>query len=775
MSKIRIAVFIGLFLVLGGKLSAQSYRIEGKVLFSSDSLSIANVKLYDHANKLITKTISTPEGIFSLEDIKGGKYTLVVSSIGYTDDTLFVEKLSKDLNVGFLHLLPTSINLDEVMVRAKNIVNKNGVKYVYPTQSQLKNTTDAMILIDKMNLPRLRVDINTKTVSVNEGGVVFCVNGREVSGRELAVLSPKDIIRIEYHDIPEARYNYAAVVLDFITRQAIAGGSIYTSIWQGLLTPFGENNIATKVNHQNSEFSVNYYLAYRDWDKLSRDNNETFHLSDYTIHRVEKGIPAKFVYQNHSLQLNYNYQKDRRVFNIAVNTNIGNQPHRDWNSKLYASQESAPTIMTDLSDNKSIVPSINIYYQQPISSNQLLIFNVAGVYSKNDYRRHYKEERQQINLSDLMSSVEEEQNAYQISALYENRFKKGTFSAGINHKQSFTTDYYDIIYNQNIDYNTSKLRFRNIYAYAQWGAQIKKLYYRIGLGINFSQSKSGNRDYDYYTLKPSLSLRYYLNDNFELNYYGSINDTPPNLSSLSDYSQRIDSIQIQKGNPNLKREVNYYNALSLGANMKKWGVNLYMNHTYQHNPIMEATYMENNNVIRTKENHKSFQMYNAEIELRGKPFKDFIILSAYTGVKHFISRGNSYSHNYNNYYYGGRVNCYYKRFSLSWSIQQNARNSFLGETLSKYEDGHMLTFAYGTDKYRVAIDALNLFATRHINAKENYSEVAPYFRYEYLKETKNLVRINFVYNFSFGKKYKASRRALQGDSSIDSGILKGEK
>lgn len=770
------------FLISPIHLIAQSYTITGQVLLSNDSIApLTSVSLYNNQSKtLIASTITNPNGYFEIKGIKRGCYNLISSMIGYVNDTLVIDNLSRDLNVGNIYLKKNDITLKDVVVTSKNIINKDGIKYITPSAYMLKNTTDALMMLDKANLPRLNIDVNNKSIQINGGGVVkLYLNGRESNIQETSSLHPSDILRIEYHDIPEARYNYADIVLNIITKKIISGESLYVSLWQGALTSFGEDNIAARINHKSSQFSLSYYLAYRNWSHLSRQNDETFHLNDTTtIYRTEKGIPSAFKYDNHYTNFSYNYQKNNRIFYASLKANIEHQPHYDWNSLLYSSDTPIPNAMTDSSGTKRTLSSLNIYYQEPIGKKELLIFNVSGSYANNKYNRSYQEINNNINLTNLKSSVTEKQNAFLLSSLYENKLKRiGTLDIGIDYRQKYTEDNYSNIYNFINNIDTSTLNLQELKLYSQLRFTIKKVTSSIGLSANETWTKTNVTQYNYFTFQPSLSVKYSPSNNWELSYYGSVSSTPPTLSALSDAIQRIDSIQLQQGNPTLKRQINYYNAIVISGDTKKnkFGGSIYLNQTYVRLPIMEATYFQDNQVIRTTENQKNFQRYNAELEFRAKPLKGFILMKVYTGIKYFISHGNNYNHNVNTMYYGGRITFNYKKVSLSWSLQQNTSNDFWGETFTKYEDGHMLSLSYNTEKYSFSVDGLNLFTKPYINAKENYSAIASYTRYEYLDEIKNLIRINFKCNLSFGKQYSTNQRKLQGNDDIESGILKGIK
>ena len=50
------------------------------------------------------------------------------------------------------------------------------------------------------------------------GEVQLRINGVRVTYTEISSLSPEDILRIEYHDTPGARYGNAAAVIDYITK-----------------------------------------------------------------------------------------------------------------------------------------------------------------------------------------------------------------------------------------------------------------------------------------------------------------------------------------------------------------------------------------------------------------------------------------------------------------------------------------------------------------------------------------------------------------------------
>ena len=774
---IRIIILL-LFLGWGGGGYAQ-YSLKGRILLADDSVSTANVSLYNHDGTFLLGTSVSSDGTFFLMPISSeDRCFMIASCMSYRSDTLWIDHIDRNIDVGTVYLQPASIELEMVTVTAHNVITKDGVKHIFPSSYHLKNSTDAFMMLGKMYLPRITTDGLTKTIRLNGGGTVrVFINGREASEKEISSLPIEDIKRIEYHDTPEARYGYVDVALDFITRHSNTGVNLYLSAWQGIATSFGEDNVVAKINHGHSQFSVDYYLAYRNWHKLWRENNEIFHFTNETIMRTELGVPAKFKYDNHSLRLNYNYQNEKLLINTAIGTNYNHRPHRDWESEIRRSDRTVATHMIDNSSSHNNAPYARIYAQYSIGERQLLAFSLSGISLNGKYNRLYNEKMITDSIETISTHVKEAQKNWFFSSLYENQLKVGTLSAGVNINGRFAKNGYDNFSNTGFSRSGSNLRFRDLYIFSQFGRQVNKhCYYRIGIGLSRTWMKSDGMEYHYFTLRPSFSVRYLIKENAEVRYFGSVYSTPPILSELSMQVQRIDFLQSRQGNLGLKRQVNYYNALAFSYTHKKNNFGLYLNHTYQTAPIMEVTRIKQNRVVRSYENHRNYQLCNAEASYNGRLFNDIFSFKAYVGLKYFISNGNDYMHRRSIPYFGGKVEINYRHITLTWFAEYNTQDNFRGETLSQSgDDGHMLVLAYHTNRYRFSIDAINLLTSAHIGAKKNYSAVAPYIRYEYLDEVKNLIRINLIFNLSFGKRYKDSRQHIGDSISEESTILKGEK
>lgn len=106
-------------------------------------------------------------------------------------------------------------------------------------------------------LPRLQVNPITNEVKADEGNIQFCINGIKVEAIDVQALSPKDIIRVEYHDNPGVRYGNVAAVLDYIVKRETTGGSVNLNLSNSPVTSFGNDQVAIRLNHKNRNSACN--------------------------------------------------------------------------------------------------------------------------------------------------------------------------------------------------------------------------------------------------------------------------------------------------------------------------------------------------------------------------------------------------------------------------------------------------------------------------------------------------------------------------------------
>ena len=130
---------------------------------------------------------------------------LVLVLVCLLSNTIFAQETKDSLLVK---------ELDEVVVSAPNTIKK-GESSVYYPNSELKRTTkNASQVIAGLQIPELIVDLSSGTIStMGKEKLLILINGRPASQNELATISSKDIVKVEYISNPGVRYkNYDAVI-----------------------------------------------------------------------------------------------------------------------------------------------------------------------------------------------------------------------------------------------------------------------------------------------------------------------------------------------------------------------------------------------------------------------------------------------------------------------------------------------------------------------------------------------------------------------------------
>ena len=749
-------------------------NVSGKVVDTDSHIAIeyANVALLQQDSTFVAGASSDTEGLFAFNNVPSGSYILSATFVGYAKAYIPVDNLVKSTDLGNITLKTSDIALNDVTVTGNAIIQKADRKIILPSDAQIKASNSGVTLLRNLQLSRIIVNPITNAISVPGGDAVqLRINGVEVTISEIVALQPADILRIEYHDDPGMRYNNAAAVIDYITRQKESGGNVSTNLSNA---PFGidwgENFFSTKVNHKKSEFGVNAYWSRRgiDW---TRENEETFVFPDKVLERKEDGNPTRFKDNNLNMALNYKLSEtDKYLFNATFRYNYQDTPNQfsDRNSTLYSSDNKTPLSISDHSTWRNNSPSLDLYYQRNLKNDQLIIFNVVGTYLDSRSSRLYQETRGDKLSTDIFSSVLGDKYSFIAEGIYEKKVGEGKLSGGLKHTQSYTQN----TYMGNAETNVN-LNFAETYGYAEYQLRKNKFNYTFGLGVMRSYNSQGENKNKKYVFRPTLRIMYNINDNAYIRYNGYISGYSPSLSDLNNVEQDIDSLQIRRGNPNLQTVWYYTNTLNAGFNKGIFGAELFIRYNYDHKPIMEQISFEEGKFVRTNINHKGFHRINLETTFKLKPWGDYITLSVSPGLNRYISYGNDFTHTYNNWRIRGGLTANYKK----WIFMAEAWtrwNNFWGETLDIGERLHAISIGYNAEKWSLGVGMFNPFTRNYSQGNRNYSKMTPNISDVYTNNLGQIAVINFTMNLNFGRQYKAADKRLDNNDT-DAGIMSGSK
>ena len=91
--------------------------------------------------------------------------------------------------------------LDEVIVSASNISRVDDHLVIFPNSQQRKHAINGFGVLENLNIPGLIIDSKSNNVDVMGLQATLYLNGQECDIKEIQMLRPRDIEKIEYYDV----------------------------------------------------------------------------------------------------------------------------------------------------------------------------------------------------------------------------------------------------------------------------------------------------------------------------------------------------------------------------------------------------------------------------------------------------------------------------------------------------------------------------------------------------------------------------------------------
>ena len=800
----QLIMLISMLLVQG--MAMASNRIGGVVLDDNDASPLigATVVLSDEMGKQVMGVTTDADGRFLMKEVEAGSYVLQCSYVGYESFTMKLTSFNKNIDLGEIRLKSSSALLDEVVVKGEKVIQKIDRQLVMPTEAQKKASTNGVSLLQHLQLSGLTVNPMTKSIATNYGEAVqLRINGVQATHEEVVALRPEDVVRVEYHEQPGLRYGGAAAVIDYFVKRKESGGNVSADLTNGV-SPlgFGNYHLSGKYHQGKSTFTALMQWSRRDLE-WNRENEETFYypvpsrviqseaenlddikvdvleilrrfapLDDkegYVVHNREVvASPNRIKYDYITTSLNYNYTNgEKSMLNIAFRNHTEDIPHSftDRNTLLY--QEDKVYEVKDREQSKTVIPSLDIYYQLNLKNNQHLYFDVVGTYLGSDYGRTYSMTEQGETPVEIVSKTEGDKYSLIGEAIYERPLWGGKLTTGMKHNQATMDNVYQGDALTKVSMKTAETSL-----FAEYQSKVKKLNYTLGIGAMRTFYSQGDAKQEKYIFRPTLNLSYSLGKVF-LRYNASLSGYAPSLSELSDVEQPMDAYQVRRGNPDLKSVTYFTNRLSASYRTKEISAEVSALYSYDDKPIMEETLYENGRFIRTYDNQKAFHRLNFQANLQLQPFKQYVSIKLNPYFNRYISRGNTYTHTHSNWGFRGSIIGMYKNW-IAMLDMFTSYHEFWGETINKSEAVHSVALGYNKGKWAIQGMVYNPFTKDYHQGVENVSKLAPNKQLAFSRDFCPMFMLNVSFNLNFGKQKSEAKQRIQNSDS-DAGILSGSK
>ncbi|MCI7399934.1 MAG: hypothetical protein MSH57_05980 [Prevotella sp.] len=661
-----------------------------------------------------------------------------------------------------------SVQLEEVVVRGARVVNRTDGKLIFPSEEMTKSATSGYNLLKMLPLPNVKVDdINESITAANSliGAVRVRINDVEASTADIQLLQPREVEKVEFIDRPGVRYGEGVgIVINIITRKVTSGYVIGAS---GTLVPKADmvkGNAYTKLNSGNNELSLNYSGYYSHSNGMSTVENADYLMSDNTYNKVERNT-NDIINRNtmHDIQARYSMiNADGTAFLTTLSTSIDNNP-RYFNKTDVAYSDGRNTTETIDNSEKTLSPLLDLYFSTKIGNSQSLIANATGSYTHTDYAYQFTSDDTSFGYNTLGKAW-----SLKSEAIYENRMKPFTLSAGLRYVQKYIDNDYSGDANL-----VSQIHSSNIYAFSQIQGSLGKIGYMIGLGLSREYYRQGETRYDRVWLRPKLNLSLPLSQRIRLNYTLTSAPASSKLQNMSGMSIMTNGMEYSEGNPELIMERRDDHTLNLSYQSPRLYTQLMTFYRHNDHPAMQ-------HVRRTEDGRF------AKTFLEGRRI-DMLMLQSYTNcdiipqhLNAYLSAemlniwndGQDYSHRLTSFNFNMGLTAWLG----NWTIMAAMDNGFHfmeNEYESRNIFTNIISVSYKYKNLTANIFCQNLFKRNgKIEEVENHNRLAHKLLVTRNRNTSSAFGIKLTWTLSKGRNFKGIDRDTDSLKDKETGVAK---
>lgn len=658
-----------------------------------------------------------------------------------------------------------TIELGEVEIKAAKVIHKPDGQIIYPTETQKNASHSGYSILQKLSLPNIRVDEVSQSLSAidGRGSIQLRINGIIVGREEMLALSPGSISRIDFIDNPGVRYGEGiAYVINILTRRADSGYTVGIDLTQALTVKSGNDLIYGKWNAGNSELSLSYNFGYKDFKGNRTHETAHYLLTDGSTHTIERNdLASRSRNFNNGLQLKYNLTDSADyVFQASLKADFSHIPN-NYNRKRII-EEDEQYIATQRERNRSSSPVLDLYFFKQLTLRQSLTLNAVGTYIATSLRSSYDEG------APYAYRVEGKTYSLMSEAIYENRLKPFTFTAGANYMQKYTKNKYTGDVN-----SVNPMHNRSVYAFAEIKGKLGLIRYVAGVGGSYLDYRQQAHDYQYWLFRPKASVAYNPVQAVQLKYDFQISEHVSRVAMISNTSIRNNSMEWTLGNPDIRPNREQAHTFQISYTHPRFQSFVQAYGKRCHQPNM-ATYIrtEDNRFVYTQLNQKEIDVLNLMLYANGWIVPDKLSIALSGTLFRCFNFGEDYTHCKTFYSGTANVQAYLGKLTLSAFMDSGFR--FLeGETEGFNGSFVSLNASYRYKNLNLSLAWQQPFRNRY---KQFQSDV--YNRYVrkttalHCRDLGNFVSLNIAWKFSQGRAYKDVRRNIEQKADKDTGILR---
>ncbi|WKS95295.1 outer membrane beta-barrel protein [Riemerella columbina] len=616
-------------------------------------------------------------------------------------------------------------------------------------------------------LPELLLDPVTQTIKNIKGGkTLFLVNGIEASDNQIKSIAPTNVVRVEYFDIPPARYAQRAdTVVNIITRNPELGYSYGANITTSPLTGFTDGSGYVSYTKGNNDFGLEYQLNYRNYDNRQAEETYAYQLNGQQ-YRTTNHSKEHFGYTSQNIELrytraisgDYTFQAKLKLWPFSYFSDGEGQSL--YNIDTYRAEHQN----TRNEHEKFNTPTLDLYFSKPLGKKDELSLNLVGSHYRTQSTRQSHEWDIATN-ADIFNDhmlLNAKQTGIIGEVAHTHQFEKGKLSSGYRvENTAVNNDLKNLLGATHYDVN-----YFNQYFYTEYSGKWAKLSYRIGIGLSHIRNKSKETVDNQWTPSPKFVLSYPIKNNQSLRLTSYYTSNSPQATALSSNVAQIVPNIVKTGNPYLKSQQLFRNNLIYSFNSKYIDVNFnaFYNRVYHYFSQRYVASPVTGGYALTYEN-ADFSEYGASISGSYKPFGNNLLnLSLWlnpVSMKLKTQDGQSFQ----NQFIQNRFSLLsqYKNFKLQYTFLIPVF-SINGAFLSKDENANHLAISYQLNNWQFSTGMYWIGMPSQYETQTLDTSLVNYTQNTKIFNNKNMLIFGLSYDFSTGKKLQTEKK-LQNNTA----------
>lgn len=705
--------------------------------------------------------VSDSLGYFQTTMPQEGKYILIANSLGYDSNVQIVE--TNNSSPAIVTLTSNSIALNDVVVRGSSIIRKDTHLQIIPDKQIYKHTSNGYELLYDLMIPNLQIDRQKGTVRTIGGSVTLYIDGRRVEYHEVKNLKSKDILKIEYYDVPTGKYAGDYASINIITRPMTSGGYISVDGTQQLAYQEGDYNLAAKYVSGSTSFSVfGGYNGYR-YNADKTEKNEYFHFGGNEISRSYSSTDGVNKQNQEYVQLNILTKKKKYMLSEKLSLVRKECPIDQTDGVLFVNKAQTRTGQSSTNISSSLMPRLSLYGNFDITDKQYVELSLAGTYSRNKYSNMYQDD-------ELNTSTKTTEDYYSADFY-------GKYGIILPHNISLSFHFGSVYMNTMSQYVGTYESWQHQwssqnYVFVEYVQQFNKWRLRIKPGASALYYHTKDADaVSHYIPQLQSTIFWQPTKNQQVALDVLYSNSYPTSSSLNTAEQILDNLRIKRGNENLRPMDFFQGAVNYNVQIgSRINIASISNFSYQYHQYVEKYFEENGKLINTIDDHNYSRSMVELLSLSWKATDNLRL--KIDGVYNHTDVWGKFRTSFNSWRAYMNANYYCKDFAFRlWANTKGKEMMLPMIAVEKIPVNYGGSVNWNHKEWSIELGTVSPF---HKNNEFIETLNVPVYNSQehIISSTNRKFYIQAAYTFNFGKKTQKDWKNI--DMNVNSAILKAK-